>query len=93
MKSALALAAAALAALWLWRNLESGLKTFAPRAHAPVVVMQDHGSALKEWRKGIDNGKCPSTGQLAILHVDKHDDFELPALGYEVFERAGRKDD
>lgn len=51
---------------------------------ARLLVVQDHGDVLPYWR---------SFASTAILHVDKHDDLELPERDFACALSAGRPAD
>ena len=52
------------------------------RTGIPVHVMEDHGDAIYSWALASHAGSCPASG-LAIFHVDKHDDMELPVFNHK----------
>ena len=71
----LMLVVALVGVLLLYHLLSSGSAAERPPETAsalPLAIFHDHGVALDSWMT-----HCPA-GRLSVLHIDKHDDLEVP---------------
>jgi hypothetical protein len=56
-----------------------------PSMHRCLFISDDHGGALREWRAAAEDA---GTSKLTVLHVDAHNDLNVPAWTHRAATRS-----